>query len=214
MFKWRDERYVFMCIHVHSFVLQNLIIFHSFNIYRVLYIVQLSFLLMKAKYVVRYTRVLDQSSAASRKDRQLARARERSPLRCYRRYRPCDILAKARNIFNHKHTMNHQCLRVLPRAPPSASLALRHPLRPELTRLYATQTGPRPKRRNITVLSDDGRYEWGELSGREKVSRATQQSINFVVVLAGAVLTVWTITCPCARQLLWSLAMARRNFEQ
>ncbi|KAJ5896267.1 L-galactonate dehydratase [Penicillium subrubescens] len=85
--------------------------------------------------------------------------------------------------------MNPQCLRALPRAPSSASVALRHPPRPELTRLYATQTGPRPKRRNITVLSDDGRYDWGELSGREKVSRATQQSFNFVVVLAGAVLT-------------------------
>jgi import inner membrane translocase subunit TIM21 len=86
--------------------------------------------------------------------------------------------------------MNPQCLRALPRAAPSVSAALRHPPRLELTRLYATQTDPRPKRRNITVLSDDGRYEWGELSGREKVSRATQQSFNFVVVLAGAVLTV------------------------
>lgn len=86
--------------------------------------------------------------------------------------------------------MNPQCLRALPRASSRASVPLRHPPRPELTRLYATQTDPKLKRRNITVLSDDGRYEWGELSGREKVSRATQQSFNFVVVLAGAVLTV------------------------
>ncbi|PLB48103.1 putative import inner membrane translocase subunit tim21 mitochondrial precursor [Aspergillus steynii IBT 23096] len=67
----------------------------------------------------------------------------------------------------------------------------------ELARRYATQSDmgrgapgtATPRRRNVTVLSDDGRYEWGELSGREKAARATQQSINFVVVLAGAVLT-------------------------
>lgn len=40
------------------------------------------------------------------------------------------------------------------------------------------------------MLSDDGRLQWDDLSGREKVSRATQQSFNFVVVLAGALLTV------------------------
>ncbi|CAI7657706.1 L-galactonate dehydratase [Penicillium manginii] len=89
--------------------------------------------------------------------------------------------------------MNPQYLRALPRASANVSAALRSSTRTELTRLYATQSdlgsGPRPKRRNITVLSDDGRYEWGELSGREKVSRATQQSVNFMVVIAGAVLT-------------------------
>lgn len=42
----------------------------------------------------------------------------------------------------------------------------------------------------MTLLSDDGRYEWGELTGREKVARATQQSFNFVIILAGAALTV------------------------
>lgn len=69
----------------------------------------------------------------------------------------------------------------------------------ELGRFYATHSdlgrGPSTSskpRKNITVLSDDGRLQWGDLSGREKVSRATQQSFNFVVVLAGAVLTVST----------------------
>lgn len=69
----------------------------------------------------------------------------------------------------------------------------------ELGRSYATHsdlgrgpsTSTRSSRKNITVLSDDGRLQWGDLSGREKVSRATQQSVNFMVVLAGAVLTVW-----------------------
>ena len=80
-------------------------------------------------------------------------------------------------------------------ALPRVSAALLRPSLPrttELARCYATQTGGSgaPKRRNVTILSDDGRYEWGELSGREKVARATQQSLNFVVIVAGAVLTV------------------------
>ncbi|PYI33896.1 TIM21-domain-containing protein [Aspergillus indologenus CBS 114.80] len=80
----------------------------------------------------------------------------------------------------------------------SSAAAAAHLLRPALprttalARYYATAgpgPNPTPKRRNVTVLSDDGRYEWGELSGREKVARATQQSVNFFVVVAGAVLT-------------------------
>ncbi|KAB8270672.1 hypothetical protein BDV24DRAFT_88300 [Aspergillus arachidicola] len=81
----------------------------------------------------------------------------------------------------------------------SSALLLRpgFPRTVELTRCYATHSdlgggsGPSStsKRRNVTVLSDDGRYEWGELTGREKVARATQQSFNFVIILAGAALT-------------------------
>ncbi|OQE32015.1 hypothetical protein PENSTE_c001G08292 [Penicillium steckii] len=89
--------------------------------------------------------------------------------------------------------MNPQYLRALPRASNSVSAALRPSPRTDITRFYATQSNPgstpRPRRRNVTVLNDDGRYEWGELSGKEKVSRATQQSVNFMVVIAGAVLT-------------------------
>ncbi|KAJ5673744.1 L-galactonate dehydratase [Penicillium macrosclerotiorum] len=84
--------------------------------------------------------------------------------------------------------MNFRSLQHL-RVPLSAPVAPRSLPRSEIARLYATQTGARSKRKNITVLSDDGRYEWSELTGREKVSRATQQSFNFVVVLAGAALT-------------------------
>lgn len=66
-----------------------------------------------------------------------------------------------------------------------------------LARYYATQgnlggkTGSQatPRRRRVGVLSDDGRYDWQDLSGGEKVARATQQSLNFVVILAGAALT-------------------------
>ncbi|KAL4880734.1 TIM21-domain-containing protein [Aspergillus karnatakaensis] len=81
-----------------------------------------------------------------------------------------------------------------PSQPLRRGLVLSHPLLPRTSQnTYATQSdlgrGSAPRRRNVTVLSDDGRYAWGELSGREKVARATQQSVNFVVVLAGAVLT-------------------------
>ncbi|KAL3439669.1 TIM21-domain-containing protein [Aspergillus tetrazonus] len=76
------------------------------------------------------------------------------------------------------------------------SLVLSQPLIPRTSQsTYATHSdvgrgsASAPRRRNVTVLSDDGRYTWSELSGREKVARATQQSFNFVVVLAGAALT-------------------------
>lgn len=59
-------------------------------------------------------------------------------------------------------------------------------------RSYAASAKPGSSsaRKSISVLSDDGRIGWSELSGKEKVSRATQQSFNFVIVLTGAVLTV------------------------
>ena len=107
-------------------------------------------------------------------------------------------------------TMNTQYLRALPRVSPSTSVALHPHIRTEITRLYATQSdlgsGPRkPTRKNITVLSDDGRYGGGELSGREKVSRATQQSFNFIIVLAGVVLTVWLSAAGLANMLRFSI---------
>lgn len=98
--------------------------------------------------------------------------------------------------------MNPQYVRALPRATSSAVATLRPSPRAALSRLYATQSNPNgttKRRRNITVLSDDGRYEWGDLSGREKVSRATQQSFNFVVVIAGVVLTVGSYVPTFAR---------------
>jgi len=79
-------------------------------------------------------------------------------------------------------------------------LSLPASLRPiAAARLYATQTGlgasssnqePRPKRKAVTVLNDDGRVAWGNLSPAEKVARTTQQSFNFGMILLGAVLTV------------------------
>jgi mitochondrial import inner membrane translocase subunit TIM21 len=60
---------------------------------------------------------------------------------------------------------------------------------------YATQSslggnGSGPTRKQISVMTDDGRYSWDELSGREKVARATQQSFNFLIVVIGVVMTV------------------------
>ncbi|KAN0086365.1 TIM21 domain containing protein [Elaphomyces granulatus] len=51
-----------------------------------------------------------------------------------------------------------------------------------------------PVRKHITVISDDGRLQWSDLSRGEKAARATQQSINFLVVVIGAVMTGGVIT--------------------
>ncbi|PGH18696.1 hypothetical protein AJ80_04349 [Polytolypa hystricis UAMH7299] len=65
-----------------------------------------------------------------------------------------------------------------------------------LTRYYATQSSlgrtsalNNKPRKKITVTTDDGRLRWGELSRGEKAARATQQSVNFLVIIVGAVMT-------------------------
>ena len=77
-------------------------------------------------------------------------------------------------------------------------LGLPSSLRPILVaRLYATQTGlgktnaqPPRKRKAVTMLNDDGRVAWGDLSAGEKAARMTQQTFNFSMIILGAVLTV------------------------
>src|SRR5271154_1080505 len=59
-----------------------------------------------------------------------------------------------------------------------------------LKRSYATQNSQHPQRKAITITSDDGRLHWSELSTREKAARSTQQSVNFLIVAAGAAGTV------------------------
>ncbi|KAL9624416.1 MAG: hypothetical protein Q9160_001379 [Pyrenula sp. 1 TL-2023] len=66
-----------------------------------------------------------------------------------------------------------------------------------LSRTYATQSSlgsstasSRSSRKQITVTTDDGRYQWAELSTKEKVSRSTQQSFFFLLVIGGATATV------------------------
>ncbi|KAL1955274.1 hypothetical protein VTO42DRAFT_8872 [Malbranchea cinnamomea] len=67
------------------------------------------------------------------------------------------------------------------------------------SRYYATQSSlgnssnPSP-RKQITITSDDGRVRWGELSTREKAARATQQTVNFAVILVGAIMTAGVFT--------------------
>jgi hypothetical protein len=58
----------------------------------------------------------------------------------------------------------------------------------QFTKRYATNTTN--GRRQVTVLNDDGRVNWGDLSGREKAARTTQQTFNFAFVAVGLVLTV------------------------
>lgn len=93
----------------------------------------------------------------------------------------------------------------------TSALAIRAPtalnpspqLRPFLLqRHYATQTSlgttpQKPKRRKVTPFNDDGHVPWSELSTGEKASRATQQSFNFGMIIAGIVLTVRPSNCPC-----------------
>ena len=72
------------------------------------------------------------------------------------------------------------------------------PLRPlALSRRYATHHGlgttassPAPRRRSVTPFNDDGHVPWQNLSAAEKTARATQQTFNLGLMVAGLVLTV------------------------
>ena len=45
-------------------------------------------------------------------------------------------------------------------------------------------------RKQVTVLSDDGRVQWRDLTRLEKVARTTQQTFNIGLILSGFFLTV------------------------
>jgi len=47
-----------------------------------------------------------------------------------------------------------------------------------------------PPRRAVTIANDTGRVPWGELSIKEKAARTTQQSMNFGLIVLGAVMTI------------------------
>lgn len=76
-------------------------------------------------------------------------------------------------------------------ASTSANLTLRSNY---ATHSGLSSTGSGPTRKQISVMTDDGRYRWGELSGKEKVARATQQSFNFLIVVIGVVMTGGVLT--------------------
>jgi mitochondrial import inner membrane translocase subunit TIM21 len=77
-------------------------------------------------------------------------------------------------------------------------LKLPSSLRPLVAaRWYATPTGlgttnapPTRKRKAVTMLNDDGRVAWEDLSAREKAARTTQQTFNFGMIILGTLLTV------------------------
>ncbi|KAK2007792.1 TIM21-domain-containing protein [Colletotrichum eremochloae] len=81
------------------------------------------------------------------------------------------------------------------RAPTGLRLGPR--LKPllQLQRSYATQTGlgtttaPGSKRKTVTPFNDNGSVPWSQLSTGEKAARATQQSFNFGLILAGMAVT-------------------------
>ena len=47
-------------------------------------------------------------------------------------------------------------------------------------------------RKQVTVVNDDGRINWGDLSMREKAARTTQKTFHLGVILTGLVMTVQT----------------------
>ena len=61
-------------------------------------------------------------------------------------------------------------------------------------RTYATQStlggSSTRSRKQITVVNDDGRVRWKDLSSGEKAARTAQQTFNFGLVLLGFVMTV------------------------
>ncbi|KAI9800805.1 MAG: hypothetical protein M1825_003588 [Sarcosagium campestre] len=64
---------------------------------------------------------------------------------------------------------------------------------------YATQgstahNASTPSRKQVTVVNDDGRVQWGSLSRREKLARTTQQSFNLLTIFAGVIMTGGVIT--------------------
>ena len=77
--------------------------------------------------------------------------------------------------------------------------------RSTIQRCYATASSlgnsTKPSRKQVTVVNDDGRVQWKDLSRGEKAARTTQQTFNFGLVFAGFVGTVWTSTRCCMKKL-------------
>ncbi|OCT48367.1 Mitochondrial import inner membrane translocase subunit tim21 [Cladophialophora carrionii] len=74
------------------------------------------------------------------------------------------------------------------RAPSTSYHQISGRSQPASTRSASTSSGP--SRRAVTVTSDDGRYNWSELSTGEKAARGTQQTFNFLLVSLGLVGTI------------------------
>ena len=48
---------------------------------------------------------------------------------------------------------------------------------------------PTSSRKQVTVINDDGRVQWKDLSAREKTARTTQQTFNLGIILVGLIMT-------------------------
>ncbi|MCJ1249602.1 mitochondrial import inner membrane translocase subunit tim21 [Trapelia coarctata] len=61
------------------------------------------------------------------------------------------------------------------------------------TRTYATQStigsSTKPSRKQVTIVNDDGRVNWNDLTTREKAARSTQKTFHFGIILIGLVMT-------------------------
>lgn len=87
--------------------------------------------------------------------------------------------------YTSQHSISRFRIASRPTLPLSASRkACRH------ASTNSSSSSSNTPRRAITVTSDDGRYNWSELSTSEKAARGTQQTFNFLIVAAGLVGTV------------------------
>lgn len=63
-----------------------------------------------------------------------------------------------------------------------------------ILRSYASHSSPSntpsSPRKQVTIVNDDGRIQWKDLSIGEKAARTTQQTFNYGIVLTGLFLTV------------------------
>ncbi|KAJ9614013.1 mitochondrial import inner membrane translocase subunit tim21 [Cladophialophora chaetospira] len=102
------------------------------------------------------------------------------------RFRRQEQIQPSRAFFPHSHRsgLYSEARR---RNPSKSSFLIPLP-RQIQSRSASTSSGP--SRRAITVTTDDGRYDWKELSTGEKAARGTQQTFNFLLVSLGLVGTV------------------------
>ena len=83
------------------------------------------------------------------------------------------------------------------RATKAPALLLKRALVPAVIRpsfrSVATEQSPKassPRRKQVTVVNDNGSVKWVELSAGEKAARATQQTFNFGIIVLGIVMGV------------------------
>ncbi|EXJ61206.1 uncharacterized protein A1O5_11998 [Cladophialophora psammophila CBS 110553] len=89
---------------------------------------------------------------------------------------PCPCLPTERRVLFPPHVRPASRLDISDQARP-----------PQSQRRHASTSSGR---RAVTVTTDDGRYNWSELSTGEKAARGTQQTFNFVLVSLGLVGTI------------------------